>query len=102
LWPSDREFDDRATILPAYAKHGSANGRVHAVRSVMVLTSPVWGTGSMLDPNVCPNPDDAFFREVFNTVDLPVQIMAWLGISVDRQWQLEGLGWPLRYRVLTN
>lgn len=101
-WPNDREMDHGGTILPDYSKYGSIYGGENAGRSDMVLTNPIWETGSMLDPNVCPNPDETFFREVFNTVDLPVQIMAWLGISMDRQWQLEGLGWPLRYRVLTN
>jgi hypothetical protein len=101
-WPNDREEDYGGGILPDYSKYGSVYNGENAGRSDMVLTNPVWETGNMLDPNVCPNPHAAFFREVFNTVDVSFQIMAWLGVSVDRQWELEGMGWPLRYRVMTN
>lgn len=101
-WPNDREEDYSGGLLPDYSKYGSVYDGENAGRSDMVLAGPAWETGSMLDPNVCPNPDAAFFREVFNTVDIPFQIMTWLGIPVDRQWQLEGIGWPMRYRVLTN
>ena len=101
-WPNDREENYGGRILPDYSKYGSIYGGENAGRSDMVLTNAAWETGSMLDPNVCPNPDAAFFREVFNTVDIPFQIMSWLGVSVDRQWQLEGVGWPLEYGVMTN
>lgn len=101
-WPNDREenFGDR--VLPDYSKYGSIYEGENAGRSDMVLTQPTWEDGSMIDPNVCPEPEAAFFREVFNTVDIPFQIMTWLGVTADKQWALEGIGWPLQYRVLAN
>ena len=101
-WPNDREEDFGGNILPDYSKYGSVYDGENAGRSDMVMTRSVWESGSMMDANVCPNPDAAFFREVFNTVDIPFQIMNWLGVSVDRQWGLEGIGWPMQYRVLAN
>lgn len=101
-WPNDREENYDERVLPDYSKYGSIYGGENAGRSDMVLTNPTWETGSMLDPNVCPNPEASFFREVFNTVDIPFQIMSWLGVTVNRQWQLEGVGWPLPYEVMAN
>lgn len=101
-WPNDREQDYGEGILRDYSKYGSVYGGENAGRSDMVLEGAKWEARSMLDPNVCPNPDASFYREVFNTVDIPFQIMFWFGISADRQWNLEGVGWPFQYKVLTN
>lgn len=101
-WPNDREQDYGEGILRDYSKYGSVYGGENAGRSDMVLEGAKWEARSMLDPNVCPDPDASFYREVFNTVDIPFQIMFWFGISADRQWNLEGVGWPFQYKVLTN
>lgn len=101
-WPNDREENFGGRVLPDYSKYGSIYEGENAGRSDMILTQPTWENGSMLDPNVCPDPEAAFFRQVFNTVDIPFQIMTWLGVTVNKQWALEGIGWPLQYRVLAN
>src|SRR5690606_34737659 len=79
-WPSDREENFGGRVLPDYSKYGSIYEGENAGRSDMVLTQPTWEDGSMIDPNVCPEPEEAFFREVFNTVDIPFQIMTWFGV----------------------
>lgn len=101
-WPNDREEDMGGNILPDYSKYGSVYGGVNAGRSDMVLTNPTWETGTMQDPNVCPNPDASFYRAVFNTVDIPYQILLWLGVTIDKEWKWEGMGWPLKYTTLEN
>jgi len=101
-WPNDREEDFGGNILPDYSQYGSVYGGPNAGKSDMVLTDPAWETGSMQDPNVCPAPDASFYRAVFNTVDIPYQTLLWLGINIDAEWQLEGLGWPLEYHGLEN
>lgn len=101
-WPNDREENFGGRVLPDYSKYGSIYEGENAGRSDMILTQPAWEDGSMLDPNVCPDPEASFFRAVFNTVDIPFQIMTWLGVTANKQWALEGMGWPLQYRVLAN
>lgn len=101
-WPNDREENFGGRVLPDYSKYGSIYEGENAGRSDMVLTQPTWEDGSMIDPNVCPEPEEAFFREVFNTVDIPFQIMTWFGVVSNSQWTLEGIGWPFQYQGLEN
>jgi hypothetical protein len=101
-WPNDREEDMGGNVLPDYSKYGSVYHGENAGKSDMILTTPLWETGSVGDPNVCPNPDQSFYRAVFNTVDIPYQISTWLGVRIDKEWKWEGLGWPLKYRTLEN
>lgn len=101
-WPNDREEDMGGNILPDYSKYGSVYHGENAGKSDMVLTTSSWEAGRMADPNVCPAPDQSFYRAVFNTVDIPYQISTWLGVRIDKGWKWEGMGWPLKYRTLEN
>jgi len=101
-WPNDREVDYGEKVLRDYSKYGSVYNGENAGRSDMVMENPKWESKSMLDPNVCPNPEASFYKEVFNTVDIPYLIMSWFGIAANREWKLEGIGWPLKYKVLSN
>ncbi len=102
-WPNDREEDYGLNIIKDYSKYGSVYGGENAGRSDMVFKEPAfWTFGSSVEENLCPAPDPSYFRAVFNTVDIPFQIMTWLGVTVDKAWKLEGMGWPLKYRILTD
>jgi len=54
-------------------------------------------TGVNVSKNLCPRPDDAFYLQVFNTVDVVYQSMFWLGIPIRSEWKLEGMGRSISY-----
>lgn len=55
------------------------------------LSGPyVWNEFSNYSANLCPPVTDAFYHVVPNAVDVPYQIMQWLGVNIDVSWQLSG------------
>ncbi|KAA6339563.1 hypothetical protein EZS27_012504, partial [termite gut metagenome] len=103
-WPCDREDDFNSPVLKDYSQYGSVYGGANAGKSDMVLTGrlPKWATRSVVEKNICPLPDDSFYKAVFNTVDVPYQVFMWLGIEVDLDWKLEGAGWSLKYSSMES
>lgn len=91
-WPGDREDEYKTGILHDYSKYGSKFGGINAGRSDMTITNPTWDSGSDASENVSPRIETSYYQKVINTIDLPLQTLQWLGISIDESWHLEGLG----------
>lgn len=96
-WPCDRQDEYKTGTLHDYSKYGSINGGVNAGRSDMTLTNPTWDTGSDASEHVSPRIDVSYYQKVINTIDLPLQTLQWLGISIDSSWNLEGIGRAFSY-----
>ena len=91
-WPCDREDEYKTGVLHDYSKYGSMNGGVNAGRSDMTITNPTWDSGSDASENVSPRIETSYYQKVINTIDLSLQTLQWLGIAIDEDWHLEGLG----------
>jgi len=66
-----------------------------------VLTGPYsWRDFSDNSSNVCPPAPESFYKLVPNSVDLPFQILQWLGVSPNSDWDLKGKGWTPVYSIL--
>ena len=101
-WPCDREEDFLSPVLRDYSKYGSVYGGENAGRSDMRLSANNfnWLTGNNVEPYLTPTPDNSYYKQVFNTVDIPYQIMLWMGIYIDIDWKLDGIGWPFNYSIV--
>lgn len=100
-WPGDREEDFGMPVLKDYSKYGSVNGGVNAGRSDMdIIGNTQWYVGSSQTPNMLPVPDATRYRTVLSTIDLPLQIMQWIGVAPDLTWKLDGTSRPLNYKNL--
>ncbi len=67
-----------------------------------VMSGPYnWEEFEESSTNLCPIPDDSFYRLVPNSVDLPFQIFQWLETRIDPNWELEGKGWSPQYNDIT-
>ncbi len=58
-----------------------------------------WIEFNDLSDNVCPPIPDSFFELVPNSVDIPYQIFQWLGVGVEKEWNLDGRGWIPNYNL---
>ncbi|WP_270539207.1 LamG-like jellyroll fold domain-containing protein [Bacteroides zhangwenhongii] len=96
-WPNDREEDFQKELIYDYSQYGDRNDDSHPNHMHWGNGEREWLTGSSFQQHVNPTPNESFYTAVFNTVDVPYQICQWLGIIVDRNWKLEGQGWPLDY-----
>lgn len=102
-WPNDREEDFGKSVIRDYSIYGSVYGGENAGRSDMLFDGAAfWTSGVTTDATICPAPAASYFRSVFNTVDIPFQMMQWLGVSANKQWELESIGWANRYRITAN
>lgn len=53
-----------------------------------------------LSPNITPQTSEKTFKAVVNNVDVPFQILNWLGIPVVDNWKLDGKVWKPNYTDL--
>jgi hypothetical protein len=99
-WPCDREDDYQQNVLKDYSQYGSVLGGVNAGKSDMQIEgNVVWRVDAVgaVEANISPQPDNSVYRQVFNAVDVPAQVMQWLGVPVKPDWQLEGISRPVNY-----
>lgn len=90
-WPSD---DITGKIIKEKTRKWGS-------KADFVLTGPyTWKDFSDNSLNVCPPVPGSYYRLVPNSVDLPLQILQWLGISSNPDWNLEGRGWTPDYLIL--
>lgn len=59
-----------------------------------------WDSFNDVSPNLCPPVSPAFYRLVPNGVDVPFQILSWLGIQVPQIWGLDGKTWTASYTTI--
>lgn len=97
-WPCDREDDAGNPILKDYSQYApSRNGS-----SDMVLANRrSWATGSTTEGNLRPLPGESYYQAVINNVDIPFQLMQWLGLPAI-QFGFEGIGRSLKYTFMEN
>jgi hypothetical protein len=90
-WPSDEIGGN--IIKEKTRKWGS--------RADFGLTGPyTWKDFSDNSTNICPPAPGSYYRLVPNSIDMPFQILQWLGISSNTAWNLEGRGWAPTYSIL--
>lgn len=100
-WPLDREEDFYKDKAPDYSKYGSIYGGENAGRSDMRLYRVTsWTSGSDLSENVQPMPSSSYYQAVFNNVDFIIHTLQWLDISLDMNWEFEGVAHKLPYKNL--
>ena len=51
------------------------------------------------EEHLAPAPDDSYYQAVFNNVDIPLQTMQWLGLSIS-EWKFEGVGKTFEYTFM--
>jgi len=56
-----------------------------------------WYTFNEVSNNVCPAPDQNFYKATPNGLDIPMQIYQWLGVIINPSWNLEGQYWSNGY-----
>lgn len=97
-WPCDREDDGHNLTLKDYSQYAAErNGS-----SDMILAHErSWASGSTTEPNLRPLPDQSYYTAVINNVDIPFQVMQWLGIPATR-FGFEGIGRSLKYTFMDN
>ena len=104
-YPNDRVDDIGLSYIRDYSQYASSRKNLYFNRmhSGWIPNNPnppilfVKTSGSQVSPHICPRPDDTFYKQVLNTVDIASQTMMWLGISIRPEWGLEGQGWPVTY-----
>jgi len=104
-FPNDRVDDIGLGFIRDYSQFASSSKNLYFNRMHSgwippfqnPATSSVKRSGESVSSNICPRPDDAFYKEVFNSVDIVYQSMQWLGIIIRSEWELEGLGWSIQY-----
>lgn len=52
-----------------------------------------WSDFAEVSNNICPAPGESYFRRVPNTMDIPLQMLRWLGINTVTAPQLDGKIW---------
>lgn len=97
-WPGDREEEYRGNVLHDYSKYGSKFGGVNSGKSDMTITNPTWVTGASAEKNISPFVNDSYYQKVINTQDLTYQSLQWMGIVIDTDWDLSGIGRPFTYK----
>lgn len=70
----------------------TGNGRNAIIRTRQGGTRQ-WSSFSEVSNNICPAPGEAFFRRVPNTLDIPLQMLRWLGINTVTAPQVDGKIW---------
>ncbi|WP_316840787.1 LamG-like jellyroll fold domain-containing protein [Pedobacter gandavensis] len=56
-----------------------------------------WETFSVVSPALCPDINAKFYTMVPNSVDIPIEIYHWMGVSVPTSWGLDGKSWDPTY-----
>lgn len=97
-WPGDREEEYQGSVLHDYSKYGSVNGGVNAGKSDMTITNPTWVAGASSEKNISPYITDSYYQKVINTKDLTCQSLQWMGITINADWKLSGIGRPFIYK----
>ena len=97
-WPGDREEEYQGSVLHDYSKYGSVNGGVNAGKSDMTITNPTWVAGASSEKNISPFITDSYYQKVINTKDLTYQSLQWMGITINADWKLSGIGRPFTYK----
>lgn len=98
-WPNDRVEDAGGTVIKDYSKYGSVLGGENAGRSDFVLTPPyTWVEGTVNSANLMPSPDETYYQQVPNNIDIPYITFQWLGIPIDLSWNWNGIcpAWPYK------
>lgn len=93
-WPCDREEDLDNPVLKNVSQY--ANTAPYAGKSDMIFADQTWTTGNSAEEHLAPAPDDSYYQAVFNNVDIPLQAMQWLGLSIS-EWNFEGVGKTFEY-----
>lgn len=96
-WPGDREEEYNGSVLHDYSKYGSKNGGINSGKSDMTITNPTWVAGASAEKNISPFISDSYYQKVINTKDLTYQSLQWMGISIDSDWKLSGIGRAFTY-----
>lgn len=66
-----------------------------------ILEGPYsWDSFNDISANICPPVSDAFYGLVPNSVDVPFQILSWLGIQMPQKWGLDGKIWTASYNTI--
>lgn len=97
-WPGDREEEYKGSVLHDYSKYGSKMGGINAGKSDMTITNPTWVSGASAEKNISPFINDSYYQKVINTRDLTYQSLQWMGIAIDADWKLSGIGRPFTYK----
>ncbi|UOE47785.1 DUF4983 domain-containing protein [Mucilaginibacter sp. SMC90] len=70
--------------------------------SDFVLSGPYsWSDFSDYSPVLSPPVSPSFYRTVPNSVDVPLQIMQWLSVTPNVNWQLDGKAFTPTYTAVT-
>lgn len=91
-WPCDREEDLENPVLRDLSQYAESRSG----KSNITFEDNTWITGNSAEENLAPAPDDSYYQAVFNNVDIPLQTMQWLGLSVS-EWNFEGVGKTFKY-----
>ena len=97
-WPGDREEEFKGNVLHDYSKYGSVNGGIDSGKSDMTITNPTWVAGASSEKNISPYITDSYYQKVINTKDLTYQSLQWMGITINADWKLSGIGRPFTYK----
>lgn len=68
-------------------------------KSDITFADQTWTTGNSAEEHLAPAPDDSYYQAVFNNVDIPLQTMQWLGLSIS-EWKFEGVGKTFEYTFM--
>ncbi len=94
-WPCDREEDYGKSRLKDYSKYAPGDGSTDFIIEGM----PCYVSGISEASNIVKPPlesDATFYHQCYNSVDLPYEVLQWLGCTMDKNWKLEGQGWVLK------
>ena len=94
-WPCDREEDLENPILKNVSQYADS----YAGKSDITFADQTWTTGNSAEEHLAPAPDDSYYQAVFNNVDIPLQAMQWLGLSIS-EWEFEGVGKTFEYTFM--
>ncbi len=98
-WPNDRDEDFELKVIKDYSKYGSVFGGINSGNSDFVLSTPIKRmAGSVNSENLMPDPDETYYQQVPNNIDIPYITFQWLGIPVDLSWNWNGIcpAWPYK------
>lgn len=94
-WPCNREEDFGLSRLKDYSKYAPGDGSTDFV----IEGTPFYVSGISEASDIVKPPlesDVTFYHQCYNSVDLPYEMLQWLGCSIDIDWKLEGQGWVLK------
>lgn len=97
-WPGDREEEFNGSVLHDYSKFGSIENGINSGKSDMVIDNPIWESGSAAEKNVSPLVSATYYQQVINTRDIAYQSLQWMGISINSDWKLSGIGRAFTYK----